>query len=346
MHTGFTMRCNLLKGSPLKLATAVWRYNTNLLNVDPTEQQEYSELRINSLTQKTSGTYECTVSNDVGSDSCVFQVTGKALSPEFYYDTPSPIKVFKQFRNYSYLLQWTQKEPGDVDPITSYRLEYRQTNLRNIMIKDIPVRGIQKGQLQQYLLTDLKANQSYEVQLTPYTSFGTGDSASRIIQYTERYYMFIEASPPRVPGEKARLISPMYNVSTKPPYHRTPFCVSFYYHMYGRHIGNLNLLMRTRSKGTMDTQVWSLRGDRGNRWQHAMVPMSPMGPFQVVFEGVRGSGIEGDIAIDDVTVRKGDCPWKQLPPTKDVIPPGSPACKVFAPTLNWALAFFLFVLLR
>ncbi|XP_018120384.1 MAM domain-containing glycosylphosphatidylinositol anchor protein 1 isoform X2 [Xenopus laevis] len=404
MHSSFTMRCNLLKGSPLKLATAVWRYNRNLLNVSPNEQQEYSELRINSLTQKTSGTYECIVSNDVGSDSCVFQVTGKALSPEFYYDTPSPIKVFKQFRNYSYLLQWTQKEPGAVDPITSYKLEYRQTTLRNIMSKDIPVRGIQKGLLQQYLLTDLKANQSYEVQLTPYTSFGAGDSASRIIRYTEPnspnpsdntcrfdnekicgfvqdrrdnfdwtrqsmltenpkrtpntgpvmdrsntpegYYMFIEASPPRVPGEKARLISPMYNMSTRPPYHRTPFCISFYYHMYGRHIGNLNLLMRARNKGTMDTQVWSLRGDRGNRWQHAMVPMNPTGPFQVVFEGVRGSGIEGDIAIDDVTVRKGDCPWKQLSPTKDVIPPGSPACKVFSMALHWALAFFLFVLLR
>ncbi|KAE8600239.1 hypothetical protein XENTR_v10013144 [Xenopus tropicalis] len=402
MHTGFTMRCDLLKGSPLKLATAIWRYNRNLLNVPPTEQMEYSELRINSLTQKTSGTYECTVSNDVGSDSCVFQVTGKALSPEFYYDTPSPIKVYKQFRNYSYLLQWTQKEPGAVDPITSYVLEYRQTTLRNTMSKNIPVGGIQKGQLQQYLLTDLKANQSYEVQLTPFTNFGAGDSASRIIRYTEPYslspsdntcrfdddkmcgfvqdrkdnfdwtrqsmqtenpkrtantgprmdrsntpegyYMFIEASRPRLPGEKARLISPTYNVTTKPPYHRTTFCVSFYYHMYGRHIGNLNLLMRLKSKGTIDTQVWSQSGDRGNKWQHAMVPISATGQFQVVFEGVRGSGIEGDIAIDDVTVRKGECQWKQVPPSKDVMPPGSSTCKVLPTALHWA--FFLFVLLR
>ncbi|KAJ6666821.1 hypothetical protein lerEdw1_018823 [Lerista edwardsae] len=46
----------------------------------------------------------------------------------------------------------------------------------------------------------------------------------------EGYYMFIEASAPRVKDDKARLISPMYNMTAR-------FCVSFYYHMYGRHIG-------------------------------------------------------------------------------------------------------------
>lgn len=43
--------------------------------------------------------------------------------------------------------------------------------------------------------------------------------------------MFIEASRPRVTGDKARLISPLYNITAK------YYCVSFYYHMYGKHIG-------------------------------------------------------------------------------------------------------------
>lgn len=29
---------------------------------------------------------------------------------------------------------------------------------------------------------------------------------------------------------------------------------------------------------------------------------------QVIFEGIRGQGIEGDIAIDDVTLEEGECP--------------------------------------
>ena len=52
--------------------------------------------------------------------------------------------------------------------------------------------------------------------------------------------MYIEASRPRAPGDKARLLSPLFNVtSVKGPKGsgRVPYCVSFYYHMKGKHIG-------------------------------------------------------------------------------------------------------------
>ena len=54
------------------------------------------------------------------------------------------------------------------------------------------------------------------------------------------YYMFIEASRPRAPGDRARLLSPLYNVTVaKGPKGsgRLPYCISFYYHMKGKHIG-------------------------------------------------------------------------------------------------------------
>ncbi|KAM4694099.1 MAM domain-containing glycosylphosphatidylinositol anchor protein 1 isoform 2-T2 [Discoglossus pictus] len=403
MDRSVTMRCNMLKGSPVKVATAVWRFNRSLLSVPPIEQQEYSELKI-TLSGETSGTYECTISNDVGSDACVFQVTGKAFNPEFYFDTPNPIKSYKQFKNFTYVIQWTQKEPGAVDPVKGYKLEVRQ-NLRNIMTRNISARGLEKGLLQEFIITDLRIPQSYEVQLTPYTIFGPGDPASRTIRYTEPfnypnpsdytcqfedvkicgfvqdqldnfdwsrqnamtqnpkrtantgptrdrsnteegYYMFIEASRPRVLGDKARLISPLYNVTTKSHYQKIPYCVSFYYHMYGKHIGLLNILIRVTRIGIMDTQVWTLSGNKGNMWQHATVPINPSEPFQVIFEGVRGSGMEGDIAIDDVTVKKGECPRRQILPPKMVKPPGSTASALLAGSIYWPLSFFLFMLLR
>lgn len=55
-----------------------------------------------------------------------FFYAAKAYSPEFYYDTPNPTLSQKQSKNYSYILQWTQKEPDAVDPILKYRLEVRQ----------------------------------------------------------------------------------------------------------------------------------------------------------------------------------------------------------------------------
>lgn len=54
------------------------------------------------------------------------------------------------------------------------------------------------------------------------------------------YYMYIEASRPRMEGDKARLLSPLFNVtSVRGPKGsgRVPYCVSFYYHMKGKHIG-------------------------------------------------------------------------------------------------------------
>lgn len=38
--------------------------------------------------------------------------------------------------------------------------------------------------------------------------------------------------------------------------------------------------------------------------------------LQIIFEGVRGTSYEGDIAIDDVTLKKGDCPRKPIGPNK------------------------------
>lgn len=63
---------------------------------------------------------------------------------------------------------------------------YPQLNQHSAMVKAIPVRRVEKGQLLEYVLTDLRVPHSYEVRLTPYTTFGAGDMASRIIHYTER----------------------------------------------------------------------------------------------------------------------------------------------------------------
>ncbi|XP_040207739.1 MAM domain-containing glycosylphosphatidylinositol anchor protein 1 isoform X3 [Rana temporaria] len=397
MRRSVSLRCNMLKGSPVKVATAVWRFNRNLL-VPSVEQQEFSEYKIPSMSQESSGTYECNISNDVGSDTCVFQVTGKAFSPEFYYDTLNPTESNKQSRNYSYLIQWTQKDPSAVDPVTKYRLDWKPANTKGTSTATVEVKDMRKGVLQRYRLTDLKIPQSYEVKVTPITAFGLGDPASRIVRYTEPdntcsfddeklcgfvqdkddtfdwirqslktkdpkrtvntgpekdnggteegFFMFIEASLPRKAGDRARLISPMYNVTMtkmKPP--KAPsYCISFYYHMWGRHIGRLNVLLRAFNTG--DMQLWSLNGDNGNKWQLANIQINPTRPFQVIFECITGNGMEGDMAIDDVTIKRGECPKRISSPQKPAAPPGNLARHSHSGSLYWLLTFFLFVLLR
>lgn len=77
----------------------------------------------------------------------------KAYSPEFYYDTPNPTLSQKQSKNYSYVLQWTQKEPDAVDPILKYRLEVRQVRSALLEPWDMPLqRGPLRRQSNQYFL--------------------------------------------------------------------------------------------------------------------------------------------------------------------------------------------------
>ena len=52
--------------------------------------------------------------------------------------------------------------------------------------------------------------------------------------------MYIETSRPRQDGDKARLLSPTFNtnaLSSASLSHSPAYCFSFYYHMYGKHIG-------------------------------------------------------------------------------------------------------------
>ncbi|XP_043916261.1 MAM domain-containing glycosylphosphatidylinositol anchor protein 1 [Protopterus annectens] len=399
-----SLKCTMLKGNPEKIATATWRFNGKLLSVPPTELPNIAELKINSMAKESNGTYECSISNDVGTSSCIFYVSGKAYQPEFYYDTPNPIKSDKTFKNYSYTLQWTQMEPNAVDPVSSYRIDIRQANSRTWISKMKPVRSVGKGELIEFVVTDLKIPQSYEIKITPITIFGLGDTANRFIEYNETtgyhnptdmtcrfesekicgytqdqndhfdwtrqnnltqntkrtpntgptidrsgipegYYMYIEASKPRVNGERARLISPVYNISSKPG-SRSYYCVSFYYHMYGKHIGSLNVLVRGRGKRTMDTQVWTLSKNQGNRWKQANIPIIPSTPFQIVFEAIRGDGYEGDIAIDDITVTKGDCAKRPSEQNTDVVPPGDTAAERHILSSYGLLLLSIFVWLR
>lgn len=57
-----------------------------------------------------------------------FDPTARPYNAEFYYDTPNPVRIQKG-NNYSYNLQWTQKDPEATDRIIGYWLNVRKVNL-------------------------------------------------------------------------------------------------------------------------------------------------------------------------------------------------------------------------
>ena len=56
------------------------------------------------------------------------------------------------------------------------------------------------------------------------------------------YYMYIETSAPQKLGDKARLITPEYNVAAGGS------CLQFFYHMWGSSTGAFNVYLKTRQR--------------------------------------------------------------------------------------------------
>ena len=81
------------------------------------------------------------------------------------------------------------------------------------------------------------------------------------------YYMYIEASSPRQPGDYAVLSSPEY------PF-RGITCVTFYYHMYGTTIGNLTVTLSGRT-------LFTRSGNQGNAWLKAQANTFDFGLHKV-----------------------------------------------------------------
>jgi hypothetical protein len=73
--------------------------------------------------------------------------------------------------------------------------------------------------------------------------------------------MFIESSSPRKQGDKAWLVSAVQPVTSP-----TGACMEFWYHMFGRDIGALNLYLRVDG---VDTLEWSHFIAQGNQWFYA-----------------------------------------------------------------------------
>ncbi|KAG7277780.1 hypothetical protein CRUP_023068, partial [Coryphaenoides rupestris] len=348
----FSLSCGVLQAHPARPLRYEWKLGARLLTVGQlSDHAPLTHYQVRALNREGYGQYTCDISNEAGAGRCTFLVT------EFYYDTLAALWQ-SRLRVFGFRLQWTQMDPGAVDRILAYRLGIRQVGQSRWWEQEIAMEGvIQKGELLTYNLTELVKPEAYLVRLTPITCYGEGDSAQRTLQSTltldktehfdwtrhsaatrdtkytpntgpskdhqgskQGYYMYIETSRPRLAGDTARLLSPSFTAGSR----SSSYCLGFYYHMYGKHIGSLGVVLRQKGQTVSDSSVWSLSGNQGDRWRQAKVTIHPTTTFQVMMVGVRGSGIEGDIAIDDITIEEGEC--KDPPPNnlRSLAPPPFP----------------------
>lgn len=134
---------------------------------------------------------------------------------------------------------------------------------------------------------------------------GTGPSVDHTTSTKNGSYIYVETSYPARPGDKARLLSPKIDGANDQ-------CIEFWYHMYGSDVDTLTVYYYTRTQEgdlILSEPIWTRRNNHGDRWLLGQINFvgGNLKYENVIFEGLVGSSFQGDIALDDISVKYGNC---------------------------------------
>ncbi|XP_021364299.1 uncharacterized protein LOC110457377 isoform X2 [Mizuhopecten yessoensis] len=111
------------------------------------------------------------------------------------------------------------------------------------------------------------------------------------------HYAFIEASGP--------FISDMAVLRSASTYPAGEYCLTFYYNMYGKKIGALDV--STLPESSDIESVFLKTGDQGQQWNQGVVSLDESEQFNLLFTAIRGASYTSDIALDNITFTSDRC---------------------------------------
>ena len=113
----------------------------------------------------------------------------------------------------------------------------------------------------------------------PTSSFNTGPQGDHT--YGNGIYYYVESSSPNFPNKVFVTYTPTFDVSQTPGK-----VLSFWYHMYGAAMGDLEI-------GYIDNNGYTMldviSGNQGNLWKFAYYPIPAVDSFKVAFVAITGS---------------------------------------------------------
>ena len=144
---------------------------------------------------------------------------------------------------------------------------------------------------------DLKMPLKWRWQQGSTASYDTGPSRDHTTGLSSGHYIYLEVSGEKE-GDRARVFSQVFKANGKCEFR-------FFYHMYGKNIGTLNVYIRSVTSATL---AFSKSKAIGDFWERADFEIREAGPFKVIVEAIVGNGYLGDIAIDDTSFTDGCLP--------------------------------------
>ena len=119
-------------------------------------------------------------------------------------------------------------------------------------------------------------------------------------------YIYIETSAPRLPGDKASLMSPLLGKSSS-----IGKCFTFWYHMYGSDIGTLQIYINSVGTTAGKKLLWSLSDSKeSNTWYNGKVNVGTTNEtYQVLINCSPNSQLvyqltmTTDLVPEDITIK-------------------------------------------
>nr|XP_023010426.2 MAM and LDL-receptor class A domain-containing protein 1 [Maylandia zebra] len=132
----------------------------------------------------------------------------------------------------------------------------------------------------------------------------TGPSVDHTTNSTQGHYVYVDSFVGEW-GVSSFLVSDVLQPSTR------GHCLTFWYHMFGNHVGTLRVYINNRKMQAGGDEVgllkWTETGNKGEKWQMANVSVTHDEAFWFVFVYQRGRMAGGDVALDDITIIPGSC---------------------------------------
>eukprot|EP00057_Strongylocentrotus_purpuratus_P009894 XP_011664368.1 PREDICTED: uncharacterized protein LOC105438351 [Strongylocentrotus purpuratus] len=121
-------------------------------------------------------------------------------------------------------------------------------------------------------------------------------------------YLYIDSSEQSSTADSTRLQSPVILM----PVGEGAVCFRFWYYAFGGDVNTLRVYVNEVQGGVASGEIaLEVTGNHGDQWimEQFEISGNSTEPFTITIEAIAGSGDNGDIAIDDVEVLAGYCPY-------------------------------------
>jgi hypothetical protein len=130
------------------------------------------------------------------------------------------------------------------------------------------------------------------LQQGPTSSFNTGPQGDHTTG--NGIYFYVESSGQNYGGKVFTIYTPTFDISQTPGK-----VLSFWYHMYGAAMGDLEVgILDSAGYTVLDT----ISGNQGEQWKLAYYPIISTSLFKIKLKAITGSSFTSDISIDDIMI--------------------------------------------